>query len=362
MKIHISENIRNLRKQQGMMQEQLAEALGVSIGAVSKWERGAAVPDLSYIVAMADLFGTSVDALVGYEVQSGARKVLEDRIRSLQEAKDYEKAAIEAEKALIRYPNDFSIVYRCGEMYLVKGIETNHMPAVERGAELLNHATLLLSQNTDPEINAFTIQYKIAQCYIVLGKTEQGIELLKKHNVGGVHNALIGMTYAASECCEPAEAAPFLMKAFEDSLTSLVQIMTGYATYYARIGDDASALDAVLWLIQYLESIKISEDAVSYVDKIRALFYAECAYLSDTLNKTADVEPYLRQALQIARKFDAAPVYNIRSVKFCIGEVKEATAYDDIGSTAMEAIEQQRQGEEWSEGLRNIWKRLKEDQ
>lgn len=40
MKILISENIRNMRKQRGMMQEQLAEALGVSVAAVSKWERG----------------------------------------------------------------------------------------------------------------------------------------------------------------------------------------------------------------------------------------------------------------------------------------------------------------------------------
>lgn len=40
MKILIAENIRNMRKQRGMMQEQLAEALGVSVAAVSKWERG----------------------------------------------------------------------------------------------------------------------------------------------------------------------------------------------------------------------------------------------------------------------------------------------------------------------------------
>ncbi len=39
MKMHIAENIRNLRKKYNMRQEQLAEALGVSITAVLKWER-----------------------------------------------------------------------------------------------------------------------------------------------------------------------------------------------------------------------------------------------------------------------------------------------------------------------------------
>lgn len=39
MDLRISENIRTYRKQRNMMQEQLAEILGVSVGAVSKWER-----------------------------------------------------------------------------------------------------------------------------------------------------------------------------------------------------------------------------------------------------------------------------------------------------------------------------------
>lgn len=40
MMLKISENINNLRKENNMTQEQLAEALGVSVAAVSKWERG----------------------------------------------------------------------------------------------------------------------------------------------------------------------------------------------------------------------------------------------------------------------------------------------------------------------------------
>lgn len=66
MKLLLSENIARLRRERSMTQEQLAEALGVSFAAVSKWERGAATPELNLIAEMADLFEVSMDALIGY--------------------------------------------------------------------------------------------------------------------------------------------------------------------------------------------------------------------------------------------------------------------------------------------------------
>lgn len=70
MKLSISKNISRLRKANSMTQEQLAEALGITFAAVSKWERGVATPDLNFIAEMADLFGVSVDVLIGYEFRN----------------------------------------------------------------------------------------------------------------------------------------------------------------------------------------------------------------------------------------------------------------------------------------------------
>ncbi len=61
----IGNNIMILRKENGLTQEQLANALGISYQAVSKWETGNACPDISTLPLLADLFSVSVDQLIG---------------------------------------------------------------------------------------------------------------------------------------------------------------------------------------------------------------------------------------------------------------------------------------------------------
>lgn len=68
-----SEKLTRLRKREGISQEALAEALGVSRQAVSRWEQGTALPDGSKLLPCAKYFGVSVDWLLdedqGWEAQ-----------------------------------------------------------------------------------------------------------------------------------------------------------------------------------------------------------------------------------------------------------------------------------------------------
>ncbi|MDE6455313.1 MAG: helix-turn-helix domain-containing protein [Dysosmobacter sp.] len=59
-----SEKLLELRRREGLSQEQLADRLGVTRQSVSKWEGGTAAPELSKLVALSDLFSVSVDYLV----------------------------------------------------------------------------------------------------------------------------------------------------------------------------------------------------------------------------------------------------------------------------------------------------------
>lgn len=65
----LGRNIYDLRKKCGLTQEELADKLCVSFQAVSKWENGASLPDISLLPAIAGLFNVSIDSMLNYAVE-----------------------------------------------------------------------------------------------------------------------------------------------------------------------------------------------------------------------------------------------------------------------------------------------------
>ena len=66
----LSEKLYKLRKERGLSQEQLADALGVSRQAISKWEGGAAIPEVEKLLALSKYFGVTADYLLNDELDT----------------------------------------------------------------------------------------------------------------------------------------------------------------------------------------------------------------------------------------------------------------------------------------------------
>ena len=83
--LKLGEKIRELRKQAGRTQEDLARALGVTCQAISRWEANGGYPDMEIMPAIANYFGVSIDELFGYHGDR-ARKIdaIIEKIRSMQ--------------------------------------------------------------------------------------------------------------------------------------------------------------------------------------------------------------------------------------------------------------------------------------
>lgn len=64
----LGENIRTIRKEQGLSQEELAERIHVVRQTVSKWEKGLSVPDTELLEALSEALETPVSVLLGENV------------------------------------------------------------------------------------------------------------------------------------------------------------------------------------------------------------------------------------------------------------------------------------------------------
>ncbi|MBQ8202161.1 MAG: helix-turn-helix transcriptional regulator [Clostridia bacterium] len=77
MNIRMGGKIRQLRKERGVSQEVLAQYLGVTFQAVSKWENGTAMPDVAAIPAIASFFGVSTDELFDFNRMEQEKRIME---------------------------------------------------------------------------------------------------------------------------------------------------------------------------------------------------------------------------------------------------------------------------------------------
>ena len=99
--IVLAANILKYRKKSGLSQEELANKLGVTFQAVSKWELAKSAPDISFLPTMADVFECSIDDLFSYmpkckreefnilpgdSVPEGMKNYLSDQIKYPDEA------------------------------------------------------------------------------------------------------------------------------------------------------------------------------------------------------------------------------------------------------------------------------------
>ncbi len=74
--MNFSEVLKKLRTEAGLNQAQLAENIGLSLSAISMYERGEREPDFEKLKAMADFFNVSFEHLLGYKVDVPSKRVL----------------------------------------------------------------------------------------------------------------------------------------------------------------------------------------------------------------------------------------------------------------------------------------------
>lgn len=177
MEMTIGRNIKRLRTEKGITQEQLSLAMNVTCAAVSKWERGDTYPDITLLQPLAYYFGVTLDELMGYDrekVQSEIDEVIALYRRNWHDSKGREIIV----KAYRDYPNDYWIMYYY--MWNIGGDMTDNDPAVlmKHKDEFLSICEKILEGCTEENLRlgAWNMRAKILHAE---GKTEEALGIYK---------------------------------------------------------------------------------------------------------------------------------------------------------------------------------------
>ncbi len=109
MNLNFGENLKKLRRSRDMTQDELAEALGLSIQAISRYETQAAYPDIEMLPVIAGYFGVTVDSLLGVSGEAKQRRLDEYRMKAIAE-NDLEKRLEILKKWCSEFPDDWEAV------------------------------------------------------------------------------------------------------------------------------------------------------------------------------------------------------------------------------------------------------------
>ena len=348
MRIKLNESIHRLRKEAGLTQEQLAEALGVSVSAVHKWETGKSTPELGMLVDIAEFFETSVDVLLnyGWEIQSMGQAV--EKLCRFCVDKEWDEGMRFAEKVLLKYPNSFEIVLRSAEVYFLT-LKPEHMP---RAVELYKKAMILSDQSEDAHRYVINIQNRIASCYSYMGRLDDAVGLLEKNNLNGMNNAQIGLLLS-KEPEKVEKALKYLSDALVSCYSELYNICIGYAEAY-RCQKKLETIESLILGLYELGNGLRDDKVIHWIDKGNVPLFILLAeiYLLRGDEQTAFI--WMQKARKTAEKFDAAPNYHVGTgLKFYYGS-KSETSFDDMGDTAMDIIEKLL-AEKETQNLRPLW-------
>lgn len=182
-RLNIGETILQLRKEKDLTQEQLAFMVGISAGAVSKWETGNSMPDISLLAPLARALNTSLDILLSFHKELSeieTAKIKEELIKVFLN-EGYAVGESKCEKYLKEYPNSIHlkvVVAGMIEMYLMMS-EDNSEEFIKTKREESLALFKQVADSRDPKYTSMAL-FSISHINMMLENYEESEKALKE--------------------------------------------------------------------------------------------------------------------------------------------------------------------------------------
>ncbi len=334
MKHNLPENIRNFRKQKSLTQEQLAEAVGVTVGTVSKWENGNCLPDISMITELADFYEVSIDVLVGYDTPSKSVSNAIKKIEDYYKKHQLDEAILECNKALVKYPNNFDLLEKAARVYYIAGFETKDEIAHSRAKILYENAL-----TNKPDNVKTTKEIAIRHGLAMLEKdSEKKVDLLRDININAIYNAEIGEVFRNNGDYDKAN------EYFSEGLYMGIIETTNIIGHWYDSLIKAEEINTCLTLTEFCidmmrKAYRNGECGIGA--KVLAQFEIIHSVLLNYVSLEGEARDAIDAAYQYAKNFDRNPTYDLKTgASFWLGKDEDDVpiAFDESGSKGVESL------------------------
>lgn len=237
----IGNTIRELRKSKNLTQEQLAEKLGISFQAVSKWENNISLPDITVIPSLASVFGVSVDRLFAEDVRELDADISDicDKAYKYRET-DPEKSRKILESGLEKYPENDILLNN-----LLYTMNYSKYPD-----ETIKIASKLIDRTHLNDVRYDALRF-LAYAYNTKGDTESAVNALEQIPEF-YFTKLSEMAFVTTGEAKYNAAEKQKWISFE----ILLQMMWKIAEYYEEKGETEKAISETQEAVDLIEALK----------------------------------------------------------------------------------------------------------
>ncbi len=306
----IEATIKQLRQEQDVTQEQLAEALGITSRAVSQWECDRTAPDISQLPALANFFDVTTDHLLGVDIRRKEEELekIFGKICEYNETGDHKGKEEYIREQLKIYPNEPDLLTELASAlqccYFHQGKADTEELKKEKSDEIISLCERALRYYKPTDDNNYTKQTLIIQYARYQQDKEKAKEIVDTlPNVACTREFFWGDLYEGKEALERRQTAllwgyaPMMHNMFwniacEDSYSfeekieildaydAIINIITGgkpnyfhcdlsvdaasKATLYLKLGDKEKALDMFEAAYDHADSYETRPDGEKY--------------------------------------------------------------------------------------------------
>ena len=293
--MNLGSNIRKIRKERGLRQEQIAEAMGVSVASVSKWETEQSTPELTMLAELADFFEVSVDALMGHKVHGNRLERLLLQIEALENDGDIAEAAELAEKLMHSYPNSVEAIRKITNFYYRAYAATGDQSAIERAIELTKQ--LLVLEDDPTGIRRFELLSNLGNQYAIIKNWKQARKYYTEGNVGSMNDRALAILLVNEGKIE--EAITAVSDIFADDVYNLLTTVLHLSHCWNQLGQPQKADAALKWGVECLELL--GGDVFAYLHPLNATFFVKLALSAENRDKCDDANAFIKNAIQTVR-------------------------------------------------------------